>query len=291
MRAASVQLAASIAADATTLARLWRVTRVDGAVLYFTDAVNDIVFDSNTYRSDVSFTSSAIFTSRSAANMQSVTFTVGTDDTAFAEGDIRQGKYKDATAEVSVVDFKHPEYGELLLFQGKFGTIQLTNQHLMNIEIIPNSVSGNGNSLRVETFSATCRANLGDKRCKIDLEALRTAFTVLSASGGSIVAAEFTAEATYWTLGRIKWLTGANAGTVSQVQSCAPATNNVFLLSAPFNPIQPGDTGYIYPGCDKQLQTCRDKFNNILNFRGEPHVPTGTQDQGSKALINPSRRV
>lgn len=28
-----------------------------------------------------------------------------------------------------------------------------------------------------------------------------------------------------------------------------------------------------YTECDKQLSTCREKFNNVLNFRGEPFVP------------------
>jgi uncharacterized phage protein (TIGR02218 family) len=26
-------------------------------------------------------------------------------------------------------------------------------------------------------------------------------------------------------------------------------------------------------GCDKRLETCRDRFANTLNFRGEPHLP------------------
>ncbi len=284
MRTASVQLTAAIAADATSLARLWRVVRADSEELFFTDAVKPIVFDGDTYRSDVSFTSSAIFTSRTAANLQSVTMTVNTDDTAFAEGDIRLGKYRGATASISVVDYNHPEYGELVLFEGQFGRIQLTNQQMMNVEIIPNSATGNGNSIGVESYSPTCRANLGDVRCKVDIDALKTAFTVSSASGGSVVAAAFTQPAAYWTLGRVQWLTGANEGTSSMVQACDPSATNVFLVSPPLNAIQAGDTGYIYPGCDKQLQTCLEKFNNVVNFRGEPHMPNGVQDQGTAAL-------
>ncbi|MNL88249.1 hypothetical protein D3C87_2178470 [compost metagenome] len=26
-------------------------------------------------------------------------------------------------------------------------------------------------------------------------------------------------------------------------------------------------------GCDKQLATCRDRFSNAANFRGEAHLP------------------
>lgn len=34
-----------------------------------------------------------------------------------------------------------------------------------------------------------------------------------------------------------------------------------------------GERGRIYPGCDKSLATCRDKFNNLLNMRAEPYLP------------------
>ena len=26
-------------------------------------------------------------------------------------------------------------------------------------------------------------------------------------------------------------------------------------------------------GCDRQLSTCRDRFDNVANFRGFPHIP------------------
>ena len=27
----------------------------------------------------------------------------------------------------------------------------------------------------------------------------------------------------------------------------------------------------LWPGCDKRIATCHNKFNNALNFQGEPH--------------------
>jgi hypothetical protein len=37
--------------------------------------------------------------------------------------------------------------------------------------------------------------------------------------------------------------------------------------------ISPGTKARIYPGCDKRIATCRDRFSNAINFRGEPYVP------------------
>ncbi len=43
-------------------------------------------------------------------------------------------------------------------------------------------------------------------------------------------------------------------------------------MPLPFTPAI-GDDVYIFPGCDKRLATCRDKFDNVRNFRGFPHIP------------------
>ncbi len=34
-----------------------------------------------------------------------------------------------------------------------------------------------------------------------------------------------------------------------------------------------GDTLTVYPGCDKTKATCRNKFNNVAAFQGQPYVP------------------
>ncbi|MBM3617735.1 MAG: beta tubulin, partial [Alphaproteobacteria bacterium] len=34
-----------------------------------------------------------------------------------------------------------------------------------------------------------------------------------------------------------------------------------------------GDAYEAFAGCDKSFGTCRTRFSNAVNFRGEPHVP------------------
>jgi uncharacterized phage protein (TIGR02218 family) len=38
-------------------------------------------------------------------------------------------------------------------------------------------------------------------------------------------------------------------------------------------PIVIGDQVRLVAGCDKTPETCHARFGNILNFRGEPHIP------------------
>lgn len=283
MRDASVQLKAAIAQSATTLARLWRVERKDGTVLRFTDAVRPVKIQlasddaAYTYRSDVSFTSSAIFTSSSLANQQSVTLTFLLSADGFAEGDIRARLYEDAVSEVHVCDYKHPEYGTIQWFAGTFGLIRISNQKVGEVEVQPLGAAVGDASIGTEAYSETCRNSLGDAICGVDLEARKVGFTVDSASGGSVVASELTQDSGSWSLGFVKWTGGQNAGKTSMVQSNDKDTTSLFLLSPPFYPIQAGDTGFVYPGCDKRRRTCIDKFDNLKRNRSEPDVPNGSQ--------------
>jgi uncharacterized phage protein (TIGR02218 family) len=42
---------------------------------------------------------------------------------------------------------------------------------------------------------------------------------------------------------------------------------------APVRPIEVGDDFSVVAGCDERLETCRDRFANVVNFRGFPHIP------------------
>jgi uncharacterized phage protein (TIGR02218 family) len=53
-----------------------------------------------------------------------------------------------------------------------------------------------------------------------------------------------------------------------------PVGGGQLALALPMvNPILAGDTYSLTKGCDKTLATCYARFNNVVNFRGEPLVP------------------
>jgi uncharacterized phage protein (TIGR02218 family) len=72
--------------------------------------------------------------------------------------------------------------------------------------------------------------------------------------------------------------TGANAGLSMEVKDFVAddgvtITQDIELFTElPFD-IAVGDDICIYPGCDKRMVTCRDKFDNIDNGVFEPYVP------------------
>lgn len=73
--------------------------------------------------------------------------------------------------------------------------------------------------------------------------------------------------------GVVVFETGLNAGVARDILTWTQSTRTLTLfLPLPFA-ASSGDILRVLPGCDKRLSTCRDKFSNRLNFRGEPFVP------------------
>lgn len=78
--------------------------------------------------------------------------------------------------------------------------------------------------------------------------------------------------------GQVVWVTGENAGLAMEVRSWTSATRTLQLWLPMRLDVQPGDEFIVRPGCQKRLiEDCRDRFDNVVNFRGEPYVPG--QDQ------------
>lgn len=75
----------------------------------------------------------------------------------------------------------------------------------------------------------------------------------------------------YYQNGVVTWLTGQNSGLKMEVKKYSIGSLELFQ-TMPY-PIALGDTYTVTAGCDKQLATCRDRFANVVNFRGEPHMP------------------
>jgi uncharacterized phage protein (TIGR02218 family) len=75
----------------------------------------------------------------------------------------------------------------------------------------------------------------------------------------------------WFTQGVIEFLDGGNAGlkrTIRMHESGALLLT-LPLLEAP----QAGQRIKVYPGCDKRLETCQNRFNNFARFRGAPFIP------------------
>ena len=71
--------------------------------------------------------------------------------------------------------------------------------------------------------------------------------------------------------GTITFESGANVGVSRTVKQ---STSSGLLLARPLDYLpSAGDNFVVYKGCDKTMTTCKNRFNNLANFRGFPFVP------------------
>jgi uncharacterized phage protein (TIGR02218 family) len=131
-------------------------------------------------------------------------------------------------------------------------------------------------------YTACCDTDLGSTRCGANL----VPYTVSGAVSAVVDSDTFRDNTTaniinkadgWFSYGLLTWLTGNNAGRNVEVRSFTVSGGNyTFNLIEPmWDPIQVGDTFSVYAGCDKTLDTCKTKFNNVVNFQGFTSIPNG----------------
>jgi hypothetical protein len=92
----------------------------------------------------------------------------------------------------------------------------------------------------------------------------------ISAAGGQIFIS-YTYSIGYFAYGKVTFTGGANAGFSMDVKTFAPGVVKL-AMTLPY-PLAVGDTYNIVAGCDRLFGTCKNRFNNVVNFRGEPYIP------------------
>lgn len=268
MRVISSAFAAHIADEVTTVAICWRVRRRDGIALGFTTHDRPLDIDGLNYRAATGFTPTAIDSS-SALDVDNLDIEGILRSGAISRADLLEGRYDFAEISISLVNWADLSQGRVLLRLGWIGEVAVTDAgftaELRGLTQLLQGPVG-------EVYSPECRADHGDARCKLNLEAFTAMGTVTAASDRQSFTDAGRGEADGWfDYGLLVWLSGANAGLEMEVKAYGSGQFSLFLPMP--RAILAGDRYRVTAGCDKRFQTCRDKFGNVTNFRGEPFVP------------------
>lgn len=195
--------------------------------------------------------------------------------------DIRARLYDNARITIFLVNWANPTNSGIILQRGVVGVGGLDGRGVAKLEI--RDLRQLLKQTIIEEFSVGCRADLGDARCQVDLAPLTitgAVGTVTSARLG-FNSSDAINSVDWFTGGLLTFTSGANDGNAMEVRSDNGAGSLTLFEPMPHD-IQVGDTFTLYPGCDKTHQVlddstvvghCKNKFNNVLNFRGEPFIP------------------
>jgi uncharacterized phage protein (TIGR02218 family) len=269
MKTVSSALSQHIAGEVTTLATCWKLTRTDGVVMGFTDHDTDLLVSGVTYKAATGYTRSAIQSSASFA-VDNLDIEGVLDDAEITEGDLRAGLYDHAEVEIFLVNRADLTQGVMKLRKGRVGEVQLRdNGYVAELRGLMQAFSRTIGEL----YSPDCRADLGDDRCKADLAAFTVSGTATTVTDRRIFTDSARTEPDGdFDGGMLTWTSGLNMGRKMEVKAFAAGGAITLFLPMP-DDIAIGDAYDLHPGCDKTLATCRDRFANVLNFRGEPYVP------------------
>lgn len=251
--------------DLTTLAFCWRLDRRDGVTIGLTSHDCDLWFADLLHRAAPGMVPSAIEASRTLDG-GSVDLEGALTTDALAEADLAAGLWDGARLLLHAVNWDAPDVDPVFLMRGSLGRVE-TSGNRFSAELT--GAAAILDKPVTETTSPHCRAQLGDKRCRVDLRGRRVLARVESVAGH-----EVTLDAAHpdgrFTLGRMRCLSGPQASRAFILLAQTAAT---LTLADAVNAGLAGHLVELTEGCDRTLATCTARFANALNFQGEPHLP------------------
>lgn len=280
-----VALAAHYATPWHTICTCVKVVRTDGVTLGFNSTNRPLTVAGLVYEPGFDLQALASTESLSVDNLE---LRIVPDDATVPASDLLTGRWNNAAFTVFEVNYKAPADGINILKVGTLGEVQTRRAYFV-VEF--RSQSQALQQTQVIYTNKTCRARLGDALCTVDLGPFTYTGTITAADSASIFSDSGRAEADDWFgEGIIQFTSGNNDGFRQKVRAFAAGGEFTLSRPLPFTPA-PGDTYSVIAGCRKRhdrnlanpdgVSDCLDKFNNVLNFQGEPHLP------GLDALTKP----
>lgn len=266
MSADALVVPAWLKADIVPLAWLWTLRRKDGVVLGFTSHDRDMERGGVTHRAAPGMVPSAISLSGSLdADTMDIKGALSSD--AIKAVDLDAGRWDGAEISLHAANWEDADDAPILIANGTLGTVERkrgafsaelkTAAHRLDASVVP-------------ATSPDCRALLGDKDCRVDMGPLTQMVRLASGAGRTVEVATAIAEGAY-VFGSLRLLGGKNCGLHFPVRM--QDGQRLTLARDLPHEVEAGTLAEIVQGCDKRMATCRSRFANAINFRGEPYLP------------------
>lgn len=281
MRRVPAALQAALQAGTVTPCRLLRFTLASGEVFGLTTLDRPVFYGGVLYSAAGGFDSSVIATDLGlSVDNGEATSLLSAEVPGITLERVARGDLDDAAWQMLLIDWQHPEYGDVLLDAGDVGEVRVVDDLIYIPELLSYTIR-----LRQpigSAWSRRCRAEFGTPAagqtgCGVDAEALwqtaavtgvdpddpRRTFSATGLIGETLPTA------------MVQWLSGLNAGSRKhRAEAFGEASGTVALFDALVFPVQLGDTFRIRRDCNKSPSDCTF-YSNFLNYKGEPYIPVG----------------
>ncbi|MEN8549739.1 DUF2163 domain-containing protein [Acinetobacter soli] len=279
MRAASEKLIALLDANQFVMADLYTITTIQNDIYRYTNYDFDLIVAGELYYSDGPIISRDGITLSLGVEVDNLSVTIDVTDEetfeslrivqAFHNGQMDGARFK---LERIFMDASTPtdtSAGTIKLFEGRIIEPEFDRN------TIQASVASDLDELNVQMprnlYQPSCSNTLFDHACGLNRENYALETTIAAGSTASRILCDIHQPQGWFTQGVIEFLEGGNKGLKRTIRL---HEFDVLLLTLPLlEDPEVGQRIKVYPGCDKRLETCQNRFNNFSRFRGAPFIP------------------
>lgn len=248
-----------------TAATFWRIFRRDGIAFGFTSHDRDLSFGGIKHRAAPGMVPAAIrMTADLSEDSAGVDGALSHD--SISEADLAAGLFDSAAIEIGIVDWETLDNHSM--YSGTLGRIEddrrgfsaelRSAKHILEQDLVPRT-------------SPTCRATFCGPGCGLSANKY-TSRVALSAFDSDLNRVQFGGQfGDGFVGGKLRFLSGPQTGMPFGIIS---ANSNWLTLDRPLDDATAiGTPAELIEGCDHTLSTCANRFENAVNFRGEPFLP------------------
>lgn len=279
MRAASAKLIALLDADQFVMADLYTITTVKGDIFRYTNYDFDLTVSGQVYSSNGPIIRREGINLSLGIEVDNLSIVIDcTDDNkwnninvvqAFHNGQLDGARFKLERIFMDVNTPTDTTAGAIKLFEGRIIEPDLDRNSIQA------SVASDLDELNLQMprnlYQPSCSNTLFDGACGLLRESFMIQTTIEAGSTTARILCQVNQPQGWFTQGVIEFLDGGNAGLKRTIRIHESGT---LLLTLPLleTPLA-GQRIIVYPGCDKRLETCQNRFNNFSRFRGAPYIP------------------
>ena len=257
----------------TTLCHAWAITRKDGRKFAFTDHDMALSFGGLDFRADTGL--SALALAQSTGLSVDNTEAMGAlSDASIREDEIEQGRFDGAEVRAWLVNWADGSQ-RWLNFRGTIGEMTRTGG-AFRAEL--RGLTEGLNRPLGRVYQKPCTAVLGDRGCRFDVgeEGYSQIIPVQLVEGARTFHWNGfdSFEVDWFTRGRLEVVDGPAKGLWGMIKHDRIVDDvRIIELWEPIRGAVEAKTQVrLVAGCDKRSETCRLKFNNLLNFQGFPDL-------------------
>lgn len=269
---------AHLDSGATALCHCWKLTLSGGQVSGFTSHDRDLGFDGVTFAAQSGFEAGAVESSL-GLNVDDLEVIGALKTATINEADLASGKFDNAEIEIYRVNWNDVSQ-RVIIASGNLGEVR-RGQVEFRAEV--RGLAHHLNQPMGRLYQYGCDVDLGSAKCGVnpDLPAYKGAGGVMGLPFPADSARIFTASGLgafgneWFSRGKILWTSGANNGLAMEVKlhGRVAGIDTIELWQEMPHALGVGDSFTITAGCGKLADICKNKFNNLVNYRGFHMMP------------------